>query len=180
MSLWCTWVHRGTAEASTACELLEIRAKEFGSALREKSVVHRLAVEYGQQYHRRVMAAHPPLAPWPTDLHVPFTDYCDLVVSMSEEAQKIIGLTVLEHMSSSFPNKWKLQEEVEEGKSVLVMTERGYTFRVVSLVALRVKNAAGLVLVQLGKWEGKENEPVIPSCLLPGLKQHRTELTARQ
>merc|ERR550532_3412571 len=122
---------------------MEIRAKDFGSALRPNSVVHRLAVEYGQQYHRRIMTAHPPLAPWPTDLHVPFTDYCILVVSMPQDLQEVIGRAALSQLAKKRTLGTrtinKIKEEVDKGKCILVTTGEGGHFRLVSLVVLRIE-----------------------------------------
>merc|ERR1712176_1609737 len=68
----------------------------------------------------------------------------------------------------------KLLEEVENGKSSVMVNGHGEVERVVSVVALHVEDDSGRLLVQLGKWEANK---LNPACQLPGAKQERDELT---
>lgn len=169
-ALWCKWAHVGTAEAVSSCELLRINVQSFTQGLQSNHLIFGIAAEYSKQFHRRLSSAHPPLAPWPTDLEVPFTDYCDLVVSMPVEIQEVIGQATLTQSKLSKP---QLKDEVRNGTSIVVTTGEGKVFRVVSLVVLRIERADGRVFAQVGKWK---NSLASPSCQLPGAKQLRNEL----
>jgi hypothetical protein len=70
----------------------------------------------------------------------------------------------------------KLWEEVNRGKSVVMVNSKGEVERVVSVVALRIQRDDGRFLVQLGK-QDQDSDVVVPSCQMPGGKQERNELT---
>ena len=59
----------------------------------------------------------------------PFTDYCDLVVSMPREKQELIGRVALTQLSRTKRSLGKLTDEVTGGKSNLVITGGGDIFR---------------------------------------------------
>merc|ERR1711920_478330 len=175
-ALWTEWIHVGRAEATTACELLEIHGERLVESVGRDMIIMDIANEYCIHFHRRVMSAGPPHAAWPNDLDVPFSDYCDLVVSMKREVQLIIGMDAVALLEQS--GRWskpfdKLTDEVRDGKSVAAVTGEGNVIRVVSLVALRVERPDGHILVQVAKWE---NSQMKAACQLPGLKQDRGEL----
>ena len=77
----------GTAQTSSACELLRINADSFCETVQASQVLDWAAGEYGRYFHRRFTCAYPPLA-----MHVPFMDYCDLVVPIPAMMQEVTGM----------------------------------------------------------------------------------------
>lgn len=156
--------------------MLSVNANALADCLQKDFIVNSIATQYGRQFHRRVTFARPPHAEYPTDLRVPFTDYCDLVVSMTKPIQRTIGLTALNKNASGFRGAKaldKLREEVESCKSVVVVTGDGAIVRVVSLVVLRATMPDHRVFMQIGKYDGSA---VSAALQLPGVKQGADEL----
>jgi len=182
-ALWSHWIHVGTAEAVNRCEITMMKAEPLGQAVKKSSIIQDVTLQYCQNFHKRLMAAKPPTALWPSDLNVPFTDFGDLVLSMTPDVQATIGLDALAHIENK---GWKngggnknqsgldnLRREVEKGKSIVVVDGRGDVRRVVAVVALRLESSEGEIFAQVGKLDKGE---VSPSCQLPGGKQERTEM----
>eukprot|EP00429_Kryptoperidinium_foliaceum_P095690 CAMPEP_0176249624 /NCGR_PEP_ID=MMETSP0121_2-20121125/34073_1 /TAXON_ID=160619 /ORGANISM="Kryptoperidinium foliaceum, Strain CCMP 1326" /LENGTH=422 /DNA_ID=CAMNT_0017589329 /DNA_START=18 /DNA_END=1282 /DNA_ORIENTATION=- len=176
-ALWVEWTHVGRAEAEDACHLLSISAEALSQSVQQDFIIRGVAAEYGRQFHKRVTSAFPPQAPWPTDLQVPFTDYCDLVVSMPKSVQLTIGREALSQLPQHRGAKAmdKLREEVESSKSIVVVTGDGAITRVVSLVVLRATTCDDHVFMQIGKYEGVE---VKNTFQLPGVKREADELVS--
>ena len=78
-ALRCEWTHVGRMEAVHASELLEVRVEECVQELFKAPALQRVGSVYCEQFHRRLMAAQPPLAPYPTDRQVPLTNFFWLV-----------------------------------------------------------------------------------------------------
>ena len=51
--------------------------------------ISHVTLQYGVQYHKCVVSARPPNQ-WPDDLHVPFTDWMDVVCSMHSSVRSAI------------------------------------------------------------------------------------------
>lgn len=185
-SLWSHWTHVGTAEAIITTQVMHLSAEGLARTLRRHQGIHEIALEYCKHFHRRIVSAKPPDAPWPTDLMVPFTDFGDLVTSMDKDVQVTIGLSALDQVQQQMSGwAWlprlptgieKLREEVEKGKSVVMMNGNNELERVVSVVALRAEDDDGRVFAQLGKLTA-EGAPEEVACQLPGGKQQQGELT---
>jgi len=109
-------------------------------------------------------------------LAVPFTDFCDLVVSMRSEVQLTIGREAVHYLSTSRAARSidKLREEVESLKSIVLVTGEGAVIRAVSLVVLRAEDDCGRVFMQVGKWEA--GAQMKGDLQLPGAKQDADEL----
>eukprot|EP00429_Kryptoperidinium_foliaceum_P059640 CAMPEP_0176093774 /NCGR_PEP_ID=MMETSP0120_2-20121206/46988_1 /TAXON_ID=160619 /ORGANISM="Kryptoperidinium foliaceum, Strain CCMP 1326" /LENGTH=945 /DNA_ID=CAMNT_0017427709 /DNA_START=53 /DNA_END=2887 /DNA_ORIENTATION=- len=175
-ALWVHWTHVGKADAEEACGLLSVNANALCESLQKDFIVSSIATQYGRQFHRRVTFARPPHADYPTDLRVPFTDYCDLVVSMTQPIQRTIGMTALSRYGAGFRGAKaldKLREEVDSCKSIVVVTGDGALVRVVSLVVLRATMPDHRVFMQIGKYG---DTGVIAALQLPGVKQGADEL----
>lgn len=177
VALWVEWTHVGKAESLAECQLLVIDAAALSESLNQDFIVKGITVEYCRQYHKRVKAACPPHAPWPTDLEVPFTDYCDLVVSMAKQVQVAIGREAVSQMSAQRYGRAteQLKAEVDASKSIVVVTGAGSIIRVVSLVVLRAVQPDGRIFMQVGKWDNSE---VKSALQLPGAKQEAEELVS--
>jgi len=100
-------------------------------------------------------------------------------LAMSRDSQVVIGLDALKQ--ATLGRKWKksmsglteLGTEVEAGKSTVMLTAAGELERVTSLVAFKIYNIHGNLLIQIGK---EESGRMKPSCQLLGGKQDRGEL----
>mmetsp|Transcript_61592 Transcript_61592/g.134702 ORF Transcript_61592/g.134702 Transcript_61592/m.134702 type:complete len:347 (+) Transcript_61592:3-1043(+) len=176
-ALWCHWIHVGTLEALSPCQLLLLQPESMGEVVQQHIVIGEIAREYCECFHRRIINAKPPHAPYPTDLKVPFTDQGDLVYSLSQQVQIEIGLTAIA-LTSSAPRAGvdKLRDEVKAGKSVVILNTQGHAERVVSLVILSLTNADGDVLYQIGDVSDGVVTPKGP--ILPAVKRLRSELVA--
>ncbi|CAK0822917.1 unnamed protein product [Prorocentrum cordatum] len=180
-ALWCHWIHVGHAQASDATELAELHIEPFIEAVDQDSAGSELVRAYGVQFHRRLQSAKPPTADWPDDLQVPMTDWSDIVFSMGEWAQVIIGTDAVrqtfhsrhQHLRSKASTLSALTAEIREGRSTVMLNASGEMERIVSLAALEIHNDRLQLLVELGKSDTGSMEP---SGKLPGGKQQRGEL----
>uniref|UniRef100_A0A7S2LZ44 Uncharacterized protein n=1 Tax=Zooxanthella nutricula TaxID=1333877 RepID=A0A7S2LZ44_9DINO len=201
-ALWSQWIHVGTAESLVCSKVHTIHADNLVNALQPHAHLMKIAAEYAQQFHKRVVSAKPPHVPWPNDLEVPYTDYCNLVVSMSQGVQVTIGMDAWWHfaeahhhllmggfgsaisrtVSSEARAADKLRQEIESGRSLVVVTGSGSIIRVASIVLLKVTNEEGKILAQVGSTSQDESndlwKQVKAECQLPGAKQDRDELVS--
>ena len=72
--------------------------KGLAMALGKHRIVEDLTRAYGQHFHRRLIAAVPPKAPWPNDIEVPFTDFGEMVMSMDPDLQALLGMDALRQL----------------------------------------------------------------------------------
>jgi len=176
-ALWSYWIHVGTMEGvESASELLVIDAEGLMREVMKagESPSSLMIRHYGRGYHLRIMTAVPPIAPWPTDLHVPDTEVSSLV-----STQVGIGLLsrAIEHgqLQISEEAAEALFAELAEEKCSLRADKDGSLERIVSVVALRLSNTEDSVLVQLGTY--KPGSGVKAQLELPGVKRKSTELS---
>jgi len=180
-ALWTHWTHVGTLEAVSACELLMLKADQFLAELSEHKVLGRINCHYAKSFLARLISAVPPEVPWPNDLSVPFTEYDEIVCSMDVEMRSFIGMVSFEMYQQTtwfWDNKSveQLKEEVLTGRCTLLVSNVGKVFRVVAVTALRITNAEGHILVQVGRWE---HGRAVPKVALPGTKQRTGETPAQ-
>lgn len=183
-TLWVEWYHVGVAEASRACQLLSLSTSAIPSVSERLQVLKDITRAYAQAFWSRVITATPPFAPWPNDLEVAFTEFGELVMSMDDSLQNVINMEVLEHVAKSRTGFMhsrgssqhaldKLTQEVEDGKCVLILTPDGEAQRIVSVVALKVRNDYQEIFMQIAKIE---ESGLSTGVQLPGCKQDRGEL----
>lgn len=179
-SLWSHWVHVGTAVARTKGQLMVVEAQGLAMALGKHRIVEDLTRAYGQHFHRRLIAAVPPKAPWPNDIEVPFTDFGEMVMSMDPDLQALLGMDALRQLRDGLWSFAKgnrsletLEKEVEAGKSTVYVTGAGGIERVTSVIAFSIERDDERLFVQLGKQEGAK---LMADCTLPGGKQLGGEL----
>jgi len=175
-ALWCQWIHVGTMEATTQCQVVSVNHTALFQVLSGKPQVLELVTEYGRQYYDRIISAKPPLADWPSDIFVPFADFGHILQSMQAPFQVLIGLVSMDWANPfRFPRQVaKLADEVRSGESLLMLDPiKLQVVRVVTVVVLRVENTAGSVLMQLGT--KMEDGSIKPTNKLPGSKQRRNE-----
>jgi hypothetical protein len=178
-ALWTIWTHVGSAVAAEYTEVAQLDVEKIASPLKRSTALNLLTLDYCKSFHRRLQAAKPPTSVWPDDLQVPLTEWHDMVLAMTRDSQAVIGLDALKQ--ATLGRKWKksmnglteLGKEVEAGKSTVMLTAAGELERVTSLVAFKIFNSEGSLLIQIGK---EESGRMKPSCQLPGGKQDRGEL----
>jgi len=179
-ALWSHWFHVGTSQARQMCHVAEIRVAEFQNVVKDNMAIFDFCKEYCEQYHRRLQAARPPALPWPDDLQVPLTEWADMALSMSKDWQSLISLDALNQADHKHAwkryqssNRSKLTNEIMDGDSIIILDGDGELRRIVSLVAMRIYNEQGLLLIQMGKLK---SGTMAPACQLPGGKQRQREL----
>jgi len=176
-ALWSEWIHVGRAEAAIVCELIVISAPAFAASVSASSALQPLAAQYCKQFHARIVSAKPPLASYPTDLEVPYTEFSELVGSMSRDTQVAISKVALHHLkqgrSFNRAGSRTLSVEVRTGQSLVLFDREGAVLRVINLVTIRLARSDGRILAQIAK--GKNMEWT-PGCMLPGAKQLSDEL----
>lgn len=157
------------------CQLLTIQVEEFALAMQQHFTVRSFAAEYGRIFAERVMSAKPPRSEWPDDIETPFCDYGEVVVSMPQVMQVTIGSLAIDHCKNRFLSKdvqTTLREEVDDGRSIVILSLDGLIERVVSVVVMHIVREDGRVLVQLAKWD---RDQATPAFKLPGCKCKRNE-----
>jgi len=174
-ALWCDWLHVGTTECPDAsCKVLGVRTVEFGTLARNHPQIKVIACEYGRQFMKRVIAAKPPHADWPSDVCVPFTDFPEMVCSMNHQVARSIGLHCLQqHPGRKKQSADNLMKEVLKGSSTVIMDGTRKLLRIVSVVVLQLERLDGCIFVKLGK---ASSHQVQTECELLGLKRQRDEL----
>lgn len=202
-SLWAHWIHVGTAEAFSQCQILCIAAAGVVRTIQKHQVIKEISTEYSSHYHGRLVTAAPPTSHYPTDLLVPFTDFGEIVASMEHHLQVVIARDALDWKQNSSapfaaldqvdPRKQKqkfplhvrrqhkgatrdsLEREVLQGEAAIVLNGLGEVQRVVSLFAFQItrEDDSDVFFVQLGI---VEDSMVVAGCKLPGAKMVRGEL----
>jgi len=165
-ALWSEWIHVGLAAAITPCNLVTIQADKCAELCVKHQVVGGFYQEFCRGYHSRIISAKPPAAPWPTDLEVPFTEFTDIISSMEADTRIAVGLTLLrKHFGTTtiwtptVTRRYEtLKEQVVNGMSMVGLNAKGSIVRVVSVLALRIEDREGNILVQLAKGSAKFNE----------------------
>jgi len=146
-------------------------------------VIEDLTRVYGQQFHRITTTLHHPNLP--SDLEVPFTEFGDLVATFTDSQIEMVGTVAIQELVAQ---RWnmplrhhptalgRLREEVQLGKSIVLVSGTGQVERVVSVVAFRLEDTEGHVFVRLCKFDGPDPEGRLQFvCELPGGKQYRQE-----
>jgi len=178
-ALWVEWTHTGRLESVGESRIFIIDAERMWNALPNPGL-RAFAAQYAVEFHRRVVSAKPPLASYPSDLEVPYADFCGIVSCMEPPLRVQVGLRALRMLTkegwfgkaSASQMKARLKHEIVSGKSVLVITGQGLVQRAVSVVALRLVSPSGRLFVRIGSIG--DASPV-PRCQLPGVKQDEGE-----
>lgn len=181
-ALWTHWIHVGTASTDTPCQLICVKADGMMQTLSKHRVIQEVTAEYGRQFHRRVVSARPPQTAWPSDIEVPFAEYAELVVGMSFEARRVVGMDALQHIPAPTLFQWSaagqdkvaaLEKEVSNGTSTLLINAEGNTERVVSVVLIHIDSLGDEMFVQVGKLRDGKRELEVR---LPGGKLRPDEM----
>jgi len=180
-ALWSEWIHVGSAEASNPSQLLVVEADKVICAAAKHRFILELTLQYGRQFHRCVVSGKPPHSVWPDDLHVPYTEWPDVVSKMDSTLRTTIGLDALSVMNPPpvlagwASSKDELKQEVMDGRSTVLLNTEGDAERVVSVTALHIDGEHNEFLVQLAKWDGQPDSPIRAVVELPGSAQEMNE-----
>jgi len=174
-ALWTQWQHVGTASTLAPCQLMALDAERMVASLGTHRLIRDITQQYAQEFQRRLAAAVAPF--WPSDIHVPSTDFGSIVHSMDHQLQALIGLNSLKQLPWLFDSflgypSNNFLDEVMKGRCAVVVNCDDTVERIVRVAALRIVHKNGLVLTQLGHFEG---ESFTAACLLPGTKLERGE-----
>jgi len=176
-AMWTEWVYVGTLILTEYSEVFVLSVKDFVKAIGHHALLQDTAIEYGRLFHSRLISARPPRCDYPSDVHIPLTDFEELVFHMSPQ----VSMAICMHAVLAFRQKWtthllhsvqKLENEVRSGRSVVLMNDKGFVRRVVSVVALRLENHMGEIFVHVAD---AADGAVAPAVHLPGGKQERGE-----
>ncbi|CAK0792063.1 unnamed protein product [Prorocentrum cordatum] len=179
--LWVDWSHAGTAEAVQASQVLTVNGEGVCRAMAAHPHVRDITVQYCTFFHKAVTQARPP-EDYPDDLRVPRAEFSSLVLRMDRDIQVTVGLHAIAKMkvnagvgrfmilTGKDDKLDTLKNEVESGKSTLLVSATGEVERFVSLVAVRLVNKEKQLLVQLAKQENQQ-ESIKADCALPAQKK---------
>lgn len=166
-AMWSYWTTVGTTEALGVCEIMSLRVSDVLEVLQSNPVVKSLALDYALAFHARLVKALPPIAAWPDDVQVAFSDHAEIVLSMAREKRILIGLLAMSvlrtarHWSSGGgQNVRLLEQEVHNGASVLIENAKGKVERIVAVVAVHLMKGP-LMLAQLAELVGGVLEPSV-------------------
>jgi len=173
---WCHWIHVGNAIGDSVCNILCLPPQVLESVMSRYPVVKAVTTEYAHCFHKQLRRC--PKEMLPNDVRVPGTDFRVLLSAMSQEAKMVVSFAALEH-SLAKQRHWKLEakssmthlvEEIQDGKSVVVLDSDGNVWRSVAVDCIQFVNGAGLMLVQLGELIPTEGS-WRATCRLPGSKR---------
>lgn len=172
-ALWTDWVHLGTLEAFTACELLSLSCAGIAKVIRAQ---HQVAVITQSWAHAFCRACEYSTC----DI---MQDHGAIISLMPEEAREQIGTTALDYLSKMrWMNRLRrganvdLKAELDTGKCTLIIEGNGSVVRTVFVVVLRVKRSDGRFFIQFGRLETARQEKISISCQLPGAKMGSGEV----
>eukprot|EP00931_Biecheleriopsis_adriatica_P057384 TRINITY_DN34030_c0_g2_i1.p1 TRINITY_DN34030_c0_g2~~TRINITY_DN34030_c0_g2_i1.p1 ORF type:complete len:1158 (+),score=223.77 TRINITY_DN34030_c0_g2_i1:59-3532(+) len=179
-ALWCLWSHQGDAAAVTDSQMSVVDAEKMLDVLLKYDIA-KVISGYKHRYHAHLIAAFPPAAPYPDDLQVAYTDLVDIAATMDDKDQKVFSSVALAFLKER--SKWtglkeqqleKLEQEVQEGKSLILQDTDGNYERVANVAVLRITTAEKQIFAQVGKFSNTGELTV--EVTLPGGKQKRAEL----
>merc|ERR1719215_1221369 len=114
--MWVQWKYSGFAKAVDNCDVIGLKLEDINALLQQSPMISQLATEYAQQFCRRLSLARPPLAEYPDDLQVAWTDYCSIVSSCDPLVQKFVSIAALSQLSAyRYKRFQKLRDEVQSG-----------------------------------------------------------------
>lgn len=174
-ALWAEWTHVGGLVADTQCQLLVLDAKGIAEVMLTNSSISSLTTSYARSFHAQLVAAKPPFASYPTDIHVPNTDAGELL--SRHVSQGRVHQALAQGLFDVSPNQIeKLEAEIANDLCSIQKSAGGDFWRVafVSCLKLYRDEEQESFLVQVGKLHGGATLKV--DCRLPAVKRPRHEL----
>eukprot|EP00927_Polykrikos_kofoidii_P086022 TRINITY_DN9518_c0_g2_i2.p1 TRINITY_DN9518_c0_g2~~TRINITY_DN9518_c0_g2_i2.p1 ORF type:complete len:383 (-),score=39.46 TRINITY_DN9518_c0_g2_i2:145-1293(-) len=184
-ALWSKWFHTGTALTADTCDLIILDAALFTKHAQTHISMKHIALEYAAHFLQRIVEAS---GTWPSDIEVAGTDYAEIVSSLAPDVRTRIGIDAITHLRSAtsfhiFKHDTRLrelEEEVLDGRSILLQRRAGVVERIASVSVLRLSCEDGRLLYHIAKIRQKE---ILLVCKMTGTKVNVFEvplLTARR
>mmetsp|Transcript_23172 Transcript_23172/g.51170 ORF Transcript_23172/g.51170 Transcript_23172/m.51170 type:complete len:1068 (+) Transcript_23172:69-3272(+) len=176
---WLHWWHVGAATSEAPTTLLTVTPEAVLGAMSRSACVRLVTLEYGRTFFERLQKSAASEEEAPTDVYV--HDFSELVFYMRTELHMILGMAALEHEQANRSMMWlggkldpdssleKLQKEIKEGQSVVLLDKDGKLQRQALLTLLEL-DRGGEVLAEIAQFEPDSSEPWHPKAQLPGLK----------
>jgi len=173
--LWTEWTHVGTAGAMSRCEIIHVSPAGLMESIRTDETVAKVFRTYGAIFHARVVGSKV----LPTDMRVHDAGFEEVVMAMGKELRVVMGLESLKYVQTHsvfqmIPQHFLsgLSKQVEDGRCTIIVSESGEPVRVTAVAVLRIEDALGRILVQIGTADGD----VRAQIELPGSKFLDAEL----
>mmetsp|Transcript_11897 Transcript_11897/g.27739 ORF Transcript_11897/g.27739 Transcript_11897/m.27739 type:complete len:1107 (+) Transcript_11897:188-3508(+) len=177
---WCYWHHVGTACAHKPSTLLNLPADTVLHAMHLNPVVCAITIEYGIRFHSYIVSAEEKPV---TDTNVQYVDFNGLFCTLPTEVHVILGMAALQRIVST-PLHWRLErtgnlrrleEEIREGRSLVLFDQSEVLHRRVALTVVQVgREDEGTgpesFLTQVAAYDF-ETSKWKPDLRLPGVKQ---------
>eukprot|EP00971_Amphidinium_carterae_P218076 4329107-Amphidinium_carterae.1 len=144
--------------------------------------VHAVTLEYGVRFHKYII--NPEDVPV-TDVNLQHAGFNGLLCTLPTEVHVILGMAALSHVVSKGQH-WKLErtgnlklleEEIQNGKSLVVMDHNCCLHRRVAITVVQVEKEEQFLLAQLGHFDN-DSKRWLPDAKLPGLHQKNNEAPA--
>jgi len=155
-ALWVKWTHVGRLTFPTHGEVIAIGVHKFIEVAKHNRLIWRVTQAYASEFHHRV--THCPPNVWPTDLHVPFTEFDDIVSSLPSDVSTKIGVrAVAAQLKETFnPAKvmalQSLLAQVQDGTCTVIRLAEGEIHKMVSVTQAQILDPQGRFLVQLASF----------------------------
>jgi len=172
---WCHWVHTGDAYGTSISSLLTVSPETVISTMARQTLLHSVTMEYAKRFYEQVI--QPPQNCHPDDLHVPCTEFHDVMSSAPRETHLTLGLHALEH-HLKHQRAWKLEkktalaklvDEIRSGQSLVLLGSDGL-WRSASITCVEIENADGDLLIEVAGYDSTFKR-WNPSVRLPGAKR---------
>mmetsp|Transcript_33862 Transcript_33862/g.79165 ORF Transcript_33862/g.79165 Transcript_33862/m.79165 type:complete len:1027 (+) Transcript_33862:66-3146(+) len=180
---WCIWYHVGTATATEPSTLLSLSHQAIANATSTSLTMHAITQEYARNFHLRLVQSEDRGWTPPTDVRVLHSQLSDIIFSMSTDVHMILGIASLEQALAnprqlkvtSSPDLLKMEQEIREGRAIILLDEDGLLQRQVALIVLRLEREdLGAVLTEIAVYDS-DDHIWRPRCRLPGTKQKSGE-----
>mmetsp|Transcript_5420 Transcript_5420/g.13145 ORF Transcript_5420/g.13145 Transcript_5420/m.13145 type:complete len:1045 (+) Transcript_5420:46-3180(+) len=181
---WCSWLHVGTLTTKVPCSFVAVPPHAVHEASNASvGAIHAITSEYARLFHQQVIQASGG-SYMPTDLHVHYSQFSDLIFHMPVDLHIILGMAALEQVIASRAN-WqlksrdhlvKMEAEIRTGQSVVLLDKDNVLQRQVALTLLRIEREAAdeEALTQIAVYNEVEHS-WDASCRVPGMKQSAAE-----
>mmetsp|Transcript_56844 Transcript_56844/g.133535 ORF Transcript_56844/g.133535 Transcript_56844/m.133535 type:complete len:1039 (-) Transcript_56844:105-3221(-) len=173
---WCYWYHVGTASADVSCTLVAVTAEAVLDSMMKDPYITAITLEYGVRFHKFIITAEDMPV---TDVNVQYADFNGLLCSLPTEVHVIMGMAALQWLVATGQAKGLdlkvLEEEVREGRSLVMLDHNGSLHRRVAVTVVQLENEESERLVQIAQYDyfGKTWSP---EARLPGVKQKTAQV----
>jgi len=174
VALWVKWTHVGTLTFPAEAQVVAIDALKFIQVAQRHRLIWRITQAYAEEFHRRLTATG--TGAWPTDIHVPCTDFDDIISSLPQDVIQRIGACAVSVQLSDTLNPFaasmlrSTMKEVKDGKYTVIRTQDGEILRIIRAIEVQIKSPQGLFLLELAtlsegaltvriQWPGTERLP---------------------